>query len=508
MSNDANYAALEGYDRDDSGKKKGGSPRSAGWLAQIMTPRSTIWMFVVVNLLNYLDRGIIPGAPNQFQSFIHSTTNVSESQESTYLGFLQSIFIASFSVAVVGAGNFVHWYPPFRVMGGGLAVWCIAVWISGLSKNMQSFYILVLGRALSGVGEASFQCIAPAFIQDYAPGGRQVLFLGIFFSSITVGTAAGYAYSAVISTSSLGWSWAFYLEGLMMIPFVVVCWFLPYQLSHVSGGSHEVSGPSHEAKEREGAQAVKLSTEVKTIMKNSTFIYISLGYAAYCAVLAGLSTFGPTFFQGLQLFPDEKSASLHFSAIIAIAGIIGTPIGGYISDRMAGGSEASREQVLSTCLMIMSFSSFVGMIFSIMATFCTQRWLFLLLMGTAIMFLFLPTGCCTMAVMLSVPPSMRASAVALNILIMHLLGDVPSPIAVGALKDYLAPHCNTVRIDGQDVLNPLCVEDGDGLRMTLVASLGWLIFTVIFWTLPLLREIPKASDASAPLHPAAADSAA
>jgi len=56
-------------------------------------------------------------------------------------------------------------------------------------RPMQSFGVLIFGRALSGVGEASFQCIAPAFIQDYAPQGQQVLYLGIFFSSITVGTA-------------------------------------------------------------------------------------------------------------------------------------------------------------------------------------------------------------------------------------------------------------------------------------------------------------------------------
>jgi len=89
----------------------------------------------------------------------------------------------------VVAGNYVHWYPPFKVMAAGLGIWCIAVCISGVAKPMQSFGVLIFGRALSGVGEASFQCIAPAFIQDYAPQGQQVLYLGIFFSSITVGTA-------------------------------------------------------------------------------------------------------------------------------------------------------------------------------------------------------------------------------------------------------------------------------------------------------------------------------
>jgi len=278
------------------------------------------------------------------------------------------------------------------------------------------------------------------------------------------------------------------LEGMLMVPFVLICWMLPYQLK---GGAEkdagEVSMEAHSpsSSHRTERKGPSLYNEVKAILSIPVFINISLGYAAYCAVLAGISTFGPIFFQGLQFFPDEKSASLHFSAIVALAGVVGTPVGGYISDRLAGG-KASREQVLTTCLRIMSFSSVFGVIFSICSAYCTTRNSFLFCMGTAIMFLFLPTGCCTMAVMESVPTKMRASAVALNILIMHVLGDVPSPIAIGSLKDYLAPNCNTKRVDGYEVLNPLCVEDGEGLRLTLVLCLSGLVFTVIFWTIPLV----------------------
>jgi len=271
----------------------------------------------------------------------------------------------------------------------------------------------------------------------------------------------------------------------MMAPFVFICWLLPYRLQH-DGSEVDVEDRGEKSKSQAGqSRGMSLWTEVHTIMNNNLFIVISLGYAAYCAVLAGLSTFGPTFFQGLQLFNDEKSASLHFSAIVGLAGLIGTPVGGYLSDKLAGGN-ASRADVLKTCLRIMSVSSTFGLIFAIAAAYCRERYTFLGFMGTAIMMLFLPTGCCTMAVMEAVPTEMRASAVALNILIMHILGDVPSPVAVGALKDWLAPHCNTKTIGGQEVLNPECVEDEHGLRLTLVICLGWLAWTVFFWTLPLV----------------------
>eukprot|EP00469_Lotharella_globosa_P007629 CAMPEP_0167790454 /NCGR_PEP_ID=MMETSP0111_2-20121227/11328_1 /TAXON_ID=91324 /ORGANISM="Lotharella globosa, Strain CCCM811" /LENGTH=536 /DNA_ID=CAMNT_0007682891 /DNA_START=94 /DNA_END=1701 /DNA_ORIENTATION=- len=442
-----------------------GGPVTAA-IVSVFTPARIIWMFVIINLLNYVDRGIIPGAPVQFQSFIHETLQVPHSVESTYLGILQSVFIATFSVAVVAAGNLVHKYPPFVVMGAGLAIWCVAVFLSGLAKPLGSFAVLISARALSGVGEASFQCIAPAFIEDFAPSGQKVLWLGVFFSSITVGTAGGYAFSAVVSTSSWGWAWAFWMEGLAMIPFVLIALILPYKLSGKENG-------------------VSIFKEVHTILYNQLFINISLGYAAYCAVLAGLSTFGPQFFQGLQLFDSEKSASLHFSGIVALAGAVGTPFGGWVSDRYAG-SNASRREVLDTCLRIMSVSSALGMVCAIAAAYCTTRTSFLVLMGAAVMLLFLPTGCCTMAVMAAVPSHMRASAVALNILIMHVLGDVPSPIAVGALKDWLAPRCNTKTVDGVEVLNPDCILDGPGLRLTLVLCLSLLGFTVLFWTIPLL----------------------
>jgi hypothetical protein len=80
-----------------------------------------------------------------------------------------------------------------------------------------------------------------------------------------------------------------------------------------------------------------------------------LGYAAYAWVTAGFASFGPVFLQGLvrqlhlraavcvrmiarcatqKLFKSQNAASLSFGAMVALAGFIGTAVGGLLLDKL------------------------------------------------------------------------------------------------------------------------------------------------------------------------------
>ncbi|RLO06389.1 hypothetical protein DYB28_008592, partial [Aphanomyces astaci] len=76
-------------------------------------------------------------------------------------------------------------------------------------------------------------------------------------------------------------------------------------------------------------------------------------------------------------------------------------------------------------------------------------------------------------------PSRRSLAVGVNTLILHLLGDVPSPIILGALKDAWAPDCGSIEKDGAVVLNPDCANDFHGLLLSLLFPLLWMIWSVL-----------------------------
>lgn len=182
--------------------------------------------FIAANILNYIDRGIIPGASQEFDHFIIDSHELKgTSYVDTFLGLLQSMFIIGFSISGTIFGNLVHTHPPFRLVGYGLLFWCLAAAAAGLSYYTGSYVILALARILSGVGEASFSVVAAPYIQDNA-GASQGFWLGLFYTAVPFGTATGYAYGAMIA-GSLGWSWAFFLEGLGMLPLALFALFLP-----------------------------------------------------------------------------------------------------------------------------------------------------------------------------------------------------------------------------------------------------------------------------------------
>lgn len=60
--------------------------------------QGAIVLLCCINLLNYIDRGIIPGAPEKFNQFITDTLGVSVLNQSLYFGLLTSAFIASYSI--------------------------------------------------------------------------------------------------------------------------------------------------------------------------------------------------------------------------------------------------------------------------------------------------------------------------------------------------------------------------------------------------------------------------
>ena len=58
-------------------------PQHWRWL----TPKRTLYVFAACNLLNYIDREIIPGAPLQFEEFVRNTHGVPCNKESVYIGY-------------------------------------------------------------------------------------------------------------------------------------------------------------------------------------------------------------------------------------------------------------------------------------------------------------------------------------------------------------------------------------------------------------------------------------
>ncbi len=207
-------------------------------------PRIIFVVLCVINLLNFVDRGIIPGSTQAFNSFIRH--DIDTNTPDVYLGLLQSAFVIGFVVGSILFGNLIHHYPRFKLSASGLSVWILAVFLSGLSYNTGSYSFLLLARMLSGFGEASLQCTAPPWIEEVAPHESKGTWLAIFCAAIPVGTAIGYTYSSFVSTT-IGWQFAFYFEGLVSVPLVIFLLVVSKQYPNIPAHSNSSGGVDGES---------------------------------------------------------------------------------------------------------------------------------------------------------------------------------------------------------------------------------------------------------------------
>ncbi|CAK4143027.1 unnamed protein product [Aphanomyces euteiches] len=397
------------------------------------------WIIAVLCLINFaniFDRSIIPGAPAQFQYFIQTATNSSDM--GTLMGLLSSSFITSYSISMPIFGYLALYMKPFRLISFGLGVWCVAVFMCSLSKRANSFELLLAGRILSGVGEASFQCIAPPFIHEHAPSNSQTLWLGIFTMSAMIGSLCGGVAASVMSTTEYGWSSVFALEGIAMVPLVSVCLFgIP--AIYNSAARQDQAGESQGLLDSPQEASPSFLNELKAVCSDSIFIWLSLGGAAVTFASAGLNMFTTLLMMGLGVFADETDANVTLGIQGIVAGLAGMILGSLLLDQTSHGALHMRQFYALRQLL-------VGLVISIAA-------------------LGLMTG--------------------INSVVVHLLGDVPAPIVIGWIKDREAPHCNSVVIDGIVRLNPACRDDKDGLVMAMSTPMFGFAITIICFAIAL-----------------------
>ena len=517
--------------------------RGMSWTDRIFQTKVVCCILTIINLLNYVDRGIVPGSTNEFDNFI--TKTIHTDTPDVYLGLLQSAFIVGFCIASIACGHAIHYYPPFYLCGIGLTIWCVAVLLSGIAFYAESYYFLLVARMLSGCGEASFQCSVPPWIQSNSEDGTQAMWLSLFYTAIPVGTAIGYVYSALIS-EAIGVKWAFIIEMCLMIPFVVYIFSVspryptltsksPANTSSINindlttdqgSASENLLNSKHlgvgeggydrddidsvnrkidDEDESKSEHKPGILEELVTIFKRPMYVIVALGYAAQTGSLIGVATFGSAFLMGLGYYNTETESSSIFGIIISIGGIVGTLSGGYLLDKAIAAETAKAKRArdrdsvemsldelailrqsddkeqkviqMKAASYLIAASNSLGALFMWSVYFIHDKTLYMTVICIGCALIFFATPGISIVAMNAVNTENRPFAMAMMSVVLHGLGDVPSPILAGLLKDSLAPACI-----GEDSASAECRADNGGLRETMLIITLWLGWTIVcFW---------------------------
>jgi MFS family permease len=353
------------------------------------------------------------------ESLKHSELALSDTQA----GSLMSGFLIVFAVIAPIFGTLGDRMSRPRLIAFGVACWSIATALSGLAWNFTSLFV---ARASVGIGEAAYVTIGPSLLSDYFPRNQRGRVMAIFFCAIPVGSALGYVVGGLMDVH-FGWRMAFFVAGVPGLLLALLCLGLrdPPRGSQDEDESGAGGGRTMAGDSKPGDQRLFMS--YLQLLRNKPYVLTVAGYVAYTFALGGLAFWMPAFLERMRGIPREQ-ATVSFGTIVVITGFIGTFAGGWLGDYCAKYSQRAY-------LWISAIATLIAAPFAWVALTAPSQTVYLICMVVAQLMMFLSTGPINASIVNLVLPTQRASANALGVFTIHLLGDVPSPILIGMLSD-------------------------------------------------------------------------
>jgi MFS family permease len=366
-----------------------------------------------INLLNYLDRYVVSALLPDLK---RAPLYLSDFQ----LGTLMSGFLVVYTLVAPLFGRIGDRGSRTRPIAIGVFLWSLATGLSGLAG---SYLQLLGGRAAVGIGEAAYVTIASSLLADYFPVRTRGRAFAIFNMAIPVGAALGYIVGGVVR-AHYGWRAAFYVAGVPGI--LLAAWM--FRLPDPPRGAQDPA-PNDIADATPRTQRSWWLVYL-LLLRQRPYMLTVLGYAAYTFALGGLAFWAPTFLERVRGIPALQ-ASAGFGEIVVITGFVGTFAGGWLGDYLL---KYSRQAYLwmSGGMTLLA----VPVVYVALAAGAPS--VFYPALIAAELLLFMSTGPINTAIVNLVNPLERASAVALSVLAIHLLGDVFSPSLIGVLSDHFS----------------------------------------------------------------------
>jgi MFS family permease len=357
----------------------------------------------LLNFVNYIDRYVLPAVAPRVKDALGLTDE--------QLGFLGSAFLLSYLLTSPVFGYLGDRLSRTRLMAIGVGIWSVATAGAGLAR---SFGQMLVARGAVGVGEASYAAISPALISDYYPKERRGRVFAIFYLAIPVGSAVGYLLGGFLE-HHFGWRAAFFAVGLPGLLLALLTLTAP-------DPPRGINDPP-EARQPVGTYGETLLG----LARNPQYVAAVLGLAAYTFAVGGLSFWVPIFLnreRGLTL----ARADLVVGAITVVAGIGGTFAGGYVADLLA-------PRMRQAYLHVSGASMLLAVPLAWIALSAPSPAVYMGALLVAEFLVFVSTGPINVVIVAVVPVGVRATAMAVSIFVIHLLGDAASPWVIGALSD-------------------------------------------------------------------------
>jgi MFS family permease len=448
-------------------------------------------LLLAINLFNYIDRQILSATLPKIK-LDAGIVRPDDPWLQTKLGLLTTAFMVSYMLFSPVFGWLGDRASRWALVGVGVILWSLATGGTGLATG---YLVLLLTRCFVGIGEAAYGPVAPSMLSDLYPVDHRGRVMAWFYMAIPVGSALGFVIGGQVAETTLGWRGAFLVPVIPGLVLGVLCFFMREPPRKGSGGAApNGQGPSYldVLKELRGVRSFVLCCAGMTA---STFVLG--GVAAWVPVyiferearftltdkavekLDGLKTsagqpvvppavvdklrplVGPGVMTTAEFraklegaltaeefrqyaswvydaAPAEGSMTtgkigLYFGAILVVGGLVATLLGGVLGDYLRN------RGVRGAYFHVAGWSTLLGFPFFLAMLFVPFPLAWVMIFFT-VFALFFNTGPANTVLANVSRSEIRASAFAINILIIHALGDAISPTLIGAVADVSDLH--------------------------------------------------------------------
>lgn len=367
--------------------------------------RYVLGVLFVVYVFNFIDRQVLA----ILLESIKADLGVSD----TWMGFLSGFAFALFyTFAGIPIARWADRSSRRSIIALGLTLWSTMTAASGLARN---FLQLAIARVGVGVGEAAGSPPAHSLLSDYFPPDRRATALAIYATGVYVGAMIAYLAGGWM-VEHFDWRTAFIAVGLPGIPLALL---VRFTVREPPRGLSE-SGPVDA-----GDQSI--GEVIRFLLSRRSFVHLVI--ATSCTSLTGYAVlaWGPAFLGRVHQM-ESMEIGIWLGLSIGVGGTLGALAGGAIADRL-GARDQRWYMFLSALVSIAAVPFAVGFVLldqTRAALLCFLAFYFLANMYIGPM-LSMTQGL--------VKLRMRATASAILLFILNMVGLGAGPFLVGFLND-------------------------------------------------------------------------
>ncbi len=440
--------------------------------------RYVFWVMFLISFLNYLDRNVLTGAANVIAKELGFNLDG--------IGYIASAFLIVYTLGTIPLGIWADRARRKDVVAISVLFWSIVTAATALATN---FTTLFLSRMALGIGEAGYFPAGTALMSDYFCREKRSRIMSWWSVAQLFGILIGFVVGGAVAGLYPGsWRLAFLFTGIPGLLLVFLIWRIREpqrnQADEEERADYEALLAARAAKGAGHPIPVVGVTTRTDMRKDLGIIFAQFGALLRIKTLVVLIiiqifaffvltvnvVFLPTYLQQKDIFGfTSGQAGLFSGAVVVLAGMVGTVLGGYMADWLNRRHAGSRILVCGIGFLLSAPAFAIAVTFHNIVIFTI-----FFVLSTILITLY--TGPSTAATQDVVPASLRASAIAISLLIAHLLGDAFSPTLVGTLATNFDPThgLHFVRsVAGQDLSTALLLTCTPALVIAgLVGLLG------------------------------------